>query len=997
MTGPTRTPTHPAARLARLLLAASLLVVIGLAPFQTVAAQSTAAQPDLSINVPSLSTAADAAVFVRTGPPVVVSPNLTISAANPIVNARVMITNNFFNGDVLSIQGQAGVSGTINGLTWTYNSTTGVMLFNGTASPLDLQAALRLVTFSTNSGDDSPRTVRFSLGSALSNPLTGHFYEYVPVTNISWSAARLAASTRSLFGLTGYLATIDSAAENSFISTRLQATGWLGGSDDPAMGAPGEGRWSWVTGPEAGLLFWSSTGGTANGRFVNWASGEPNNFLGQEHYLELLADGTWNDRPNTSPSISGYIVEYGGLPIDPDIQITGDVDVVISPAPLPTATPIVTLPTATLPSLPTVTVPTLPTATVAAPTVTVPTVTVPTLPTATVAAPTVTVPTVTVPTLPTATVEVPTVTIPTVTVPTLPTATVEVPTVTIPTVTVPTLPTVTVPTLPTAAPTATPSLPTVTVPTVTLPTVTLPTVTVPALPTATPAQPTATPVQPTPVQPALPRLTSGEVSTYLKGGAAVIVSPNLVVTGTGTITGAMALITDNFAPGDRLGIQGQGGTSGMIRGMSWSYNSAAGVLTLSGTTTAANMQAALRQVTFQKTDVASFSAPRKVRFVLGNALRNPANGNYYEYVAAPGISWTQAKAAAAGRKLFGLQGYLTTVASASENSFITSRFGGQSWIAASDDLTQGTVENYWIWTSGPEAGTLFAIDGVGAVESRYSNWAPGEPDNSSLTGENFAFLASNGQWSDYTNNTFVNGYVVEYGGMDGDPALQISGDATVTIALLAPTMNSLPPINSANASAYPVSGTCLPGATVTINIEGVGKTVVCAANGTFSTTLDVRSVPDSSNVPVATSQSDGSASSTPNSASTIKDTVAPAMAISTSGKLRTGTPVITGTAEQGALVMLVIDRDNNPATTADRVTYETVAGPDGNWAVDLAKAAPSSGQLPPGGLAPGSTAGLSATARDTAGNTSAPSTRAVSILPLMYLPIVKRAEVNPVP
>ncbi|MCP2821117.1 Ig-like domain-containing protein, partial [Salmonella enterica subsp. enterica serovar Typhimurium] len=42
------------------------------------------------------------------------------------------------------------------------------------------------------------------------------------------------------------------------------------------------------------------------------------------------------------------------------------------------------------------------------------------------------------------------------------------------------------------------------------------------------------------------------------------------------------------------------------------------------------------------------------------------NGHYYEFVSAPGISWTDARAAASARTFNGLRGYLVTITSAAE-------------------------------------------------------------------------------------------------------------------------------------------------------------------------------------------------------------------------------------------------------------------------------------------------------------------------------------------
>ena len=141
------------------------------------------------------------------------------------------------------------------------------------------------------------------------------------------------------------------------------------------------------------------------------------------------------------------------------------------------------------------------------------------------------------------------------------------------------------------------------------------------------------------------------------------------------------------------------------------------------------------------------------------------NGHYYEFVNAQGISWQDAVTQAAQRSLYGLEGYLATVTSAEENAFIAPLLGGQGWIGASDEGTEGT----WLWMTGPEAGTAFwqGLSSGAPVNGEYNNWAGGEPNN--LGGEDYAHYLSNGQWNDYPVQTgSIQGYVVEYGGMPGD-------------------------------------------------------------------------------------------------------------------------------------------------------------------------------------------------------------------------------------
>lgn len=281
-------------------------------------------------------------------PPILVAPALTIiEGISPTLDAaRVYIDDNFdAANDRLGIQGTAGVSGTLGAIAWSYNITSGVLSLDGVDTIANYQAALRAVTYDNLGRPTTPttRTVEFSLGSAPAFPVTGHFYEYVHAVDIWWSQARDAAAARTYFGLQGYLATILSAEENAFANEKLNGQpAWLGASD-----AAVEGEWRWVTGPEAGLLFCSGPTSACTpvaGGYTNWNTNEPNNVTspdlpGGEDYLQFIGgtNGRWNDLPDFpywadwDVRAVGYVVEYGGMPGDPDLAITGQVLVHVLP------------------------------------------------------------------------------------------------------------------------------------------------------------------------------------------------------------------------------------------------------------------------------------------------------------------------------------------------------------------------------------------------------------------------------------------------------------------------------------------------------------------------------------------------------------------------------------------------------------------------------------------------------------------------------------------
>ncbi len=167
-------------------------------------------------------------------------------------------------------------------------------------------------------GNQSARTISFSISPGTYNPDNGHFYQFFKNQGITWTAAKAAADASSVYGLKGYLATLTSAAENTFAFSKTLSTGWIGASD-----AANPGVWAWADGPESGLQFWSGVrnGTPVNGQYNDWNSGEPNDTGGVEFYAQYLNSGLWNDLANTSV-VQGYLVEYGGSAGDPTLQLT---------------------------------------------------------------------------------------------------------------------------------------------------------------------------------------------------------------------------------------------------------------------------------------------------------------------------------------------------------------------------------------------------------------------------------------------------------------------------------------------------------------------------------------------------------------------------------------------------------------------------------------------------------------------------------------------------
>lgn len=129
------------------------------------------------------------------------------------------------------------------------------------------------------------------------------------------------------------------------------------------------------------------------------------------------------------------------------------------------------------------------------------------------------------------------------------------------------------------------------------------------------------------------------------------------------------------------------------------------------------------------------------------------NGHWYEYVSLPGGSWEDSLAAAAGSTFNGMQGYLATITSAGENDFLYSSVtGGAGWVSGADHTTEGT----WVWSAGPEAGTVFWKDGI---TQTYAAWNGAEPNNSG--DEDYVVIKQLPGWND-APTSYAQAYYVEY-------------------------------------------------------------------------------------------------------------------------------------------------------------------------------------------------------------------------------------------
>ncbi|MFV0378360.1 MAG: PKD domain-containing protein [Mangrovibacterium sp.] len=230
-------------------------------------------------------------------------------------------------------------------LTENWNPSAGYLEIRGKATAEEYRQAIANTHYINLNAvpDTTTRQIAVTLIDADFLPSTGHFYKYIYKEGIKWTEARAAADTMTYRGLQGYMATITSKEENDFIGLKTTGVGWIGASDSAQ-----EGYWRWMTGPEAGTLFWrgtASSGWAVNGAYSFWGNGEPNNVLksdgSDEDYAHVTQERSqpqysWNDLSNNSDGPNsqffyskGFIVEFGGMVGDPQLNISASFSIKI--------------------------------------------------------------------------------------------------------------------------------------------------------------------------------------------------------------------------------------------------------------------------------------------------------------------------------------------------------------------------------------------------------------------------------------------------------------------------------------------------------------------------------------------------------------------------------------------------------------------------------------------------------------------------------------------
>lgn len=301
-----------------------LILVLGLNHGHTAVKISALQQPVTNV-APTLIATGNQTYCPGTSMKIVTNMTITDPDDSGIDAIYIQISSGYVMGeDLLTL------TGTHPNISASWNATTGTLTLSGiTVQPTytELTVAIEDIEFSSSATNPTGvRNFSITVGQANYLPSNGHYYLYIPNIGITWSAAKVAAQNSTYYGLQGYLATITSAEEAQIAGEQTTGAGWIGGSDEQT-----EGVWKWMTGPENGTTFWNGNFNGSTPNYAFWNNGEPNN-AGDEDYVHITAPGvgipgSWNDLSNTGESggdyqPKGYIVEYGGMPGDPILNIS---------------------------------------------------------------------------------------------------------------------------------------------------------------------------------------------------------------------------------------------------------------------------------------------------------------------------------------------------------------------------------------------------------------------------------------------------------------------------------------------------------------------------------------------------------------------------------------------------------------------------------------------------------------------------------------------------
>lgn len=194
-----------------------------------------------------------------------------------------------------------------------YNAWTNITRISFTGTMANINNAL--ATLKVNTGA-TLGNAQISISATLNpagyyyNAINGHFYRPISA-GATYDNAKTLSAQQTFKGQTGYLVTITSSNEESFVISNVpQNNIWIALTDRVQ-----EGYWRIDAGPENGTLIKTQNGQTAGnvtGQYNNWCGGEPNNAGDEDFAVTKWGGGScWNDLPGTSNWVNPYIVEFG--------------------------------------------------------------------------------------------------------------------------------------------------------------------------------------------------------------------------------------------------------------------------------------------------------------------------------------------------------------------------------------------------------------------------------------------------------------------------------------------------------------------------------------------------------------------------------------------------------------------------------------------------------------------------------------------------------------
>jgi hypothetical protein len=270
--------------------------------------------------------------FIAIGQSITSPPGRTYQVSTANQDASGFVISGFTTETLLASVGFVNPpSGTTFSITTTtgltratgYTSWTNITRISFTGTQANINNALASLKVNTGA---TLGNVQISVSTTVNptgyyyNAINGHFY--LPVSSGQYyTTAKSLAAQQTFKGQTGYLVTITSSNEESFVLSNVpQSNIWIALSD-----AAQEGYWRIDAGPENGTLIKTQNGQTAGNivdQYNNWCGGEPNN-AGGEHYAVTKWGGgsCWNDLPNSFSC--AYIVEFGTWANPADATFTG--------------------------------------------------------------------------------------------------------------------------------------------------------------------------------------------------------------------------------------------------------------------------------------------------------------------------------------------------------------------------------------------------------------------------------------------------------------------------------------------------------------------------------------------------------------------------------------------------------------------------------------------------------------------------------------------------